>query len=172
MGVTAFPIVSGAQITANDTTAKMEPGTIMAYRTGDQWSLVEYVLLDNNGISQGEVAIQNYATIPAKQYSAAKAAVGDGGAPMKGVAAATIASNRYGFLYVGGYCPIIDTSKSVVTGEYFRISGSTAGKVTSLAASVFNAGTQGNASQFMVVAQAKTTFATGTGSAQIIGVWG
>lgn len=171
MGVNSFPVVSGAQITANDTTSKMEPGTIMAVRTQtDQWSLVEYVQLDNNGVSQGEALVTNFATL--KQYSVAKAATTDAGVPMRGIAAATIASQRFGFMYIGGYVEKADISQTVASGEYLMIGGSTAGKLTNDKASVFNAGTQGNTSAFMVVGVARTAFATGVGSIQILGVWG
>ena len=149
MGVNSFPVVSGAQITANDTTSKMEPGTIMAVRTQtDQWSLVEYVQLDNNGVSQGEALVTNFATL--KQYSVAKAATTDAGVPMRGIAAATIASQRFGFMYIGGYVEKADISQTVASGEYLMIGGSTAGKLSNDAASVFNSGTRGNASAFQI----------------------
>lgn len=171
MGVTAFPVVSGAQVTANDSTAKMEPGTVMAVRTQtDQWSVVEYVQLDNNGVSQGEVLINNFATL--KQYSVAKAATGDVGAPIRGIAAATIASQYFGFMYIGGYVEKADLSQTAASGEYLQVGGSVAGKLTSDKASAFNSGTQGNVSAFVVVAQARTAIATGIGSISLMGMWG
>ncbi len=171
MGVNSFAVVSGAKITANDSTAKMEPGTIMAVRTQtDQWSVVEYVQLDNNGVSQGEVLINNFATL--KQYSVAKASTTDTGGPLRGIAAATIASQYFGFMYVGGYVEKADLSHTAASGEYLQISGSTAGKLTPDKASAFNSGTQGNVSAFMVVAQARTAIGTGIGSISIMGMWG
>lgn len=170
MGIGTFPVVSGAAIDGNDTTAKHEPGTIMAYRNGKNWSMVEYCVLDNNGVSQGEALITNYATLVAG--GVAKAAVGDSGTPIRGIAAATIASQRYGWMYIGGYVEKADLSETVASGEYVRVSGSTAGKLTPNAASVFNNGTQGNASAFVVVGVARGAFATGVGSIQLLGIWG
>lgn len=171
MGVTAFPIVSGAKVTANDATAKMEPGTIMAVRTNtDHWSLVEYVQLDNNGVSQGEVLINNFATL--KQFSVAKAASVDGGGPMRGIAAATIASQQFGFMYIGGYVEKADLSHTAASGEYLCVSGSTLGKLTPDRTSAIHQATVVNASLLMIVAQARTAIATGVGSVSIMGVWG
>lgn len=171
MGVTAFPVVSGAQIVAGgDTTAKMEPGTILAYRNSDQWSLVQYIQLDNNGVSNGEALVTNFATL--KQYSVKKSATSDRGGPISGVAAATIASQKFGYMYIGGYIEKADLSLTAASGEYIMISGSTAGKLTTAAASVFNSGTQGSASMFMIVGIARTAFATGLGSVSLRGIWG
>lgn len=172
MGVTAFPVVSGAQVIAGgDSTAKTDLGAIMAYRSAtDQWALVQYVQADNNGWSQGEVTVTNFATL--KQYSVKKAATGDEGAPMSGIGLATCASQKFSFIAIGGYVEKADLSLTAASGEYIKISGSTAGKLTVENASVFNAGTQGNASMFVVVAIARTAFATGVGSISIRGIWG
>lgn len=176
MGVLSFPVVSGAQVTSVFTAAqggatKMEPGTIMAVRTQtDQYGLVQWVQLDNNGCSQGEALICNFATL--KQYSVKQAAVTDGGAPLGGIAAATIASQSFGFMYIHGYVEKVDFSKTIASGEYFALSASTAGKLTSIRASVFNAGTQGSSSAFIVCGVARTAIATGVGSATLLGVWG
>jgi len=172
VGITAFPVISGAQVVAGgDSSAKHEPGTIMAYRSAtDQWAWAEYVQLDNSGISQGEAAVWNFATL--KQYSVKKAATTDEGAPMVGLALATIASQKFGFVAIGGYVEKADLSHTAASGEYLCISGSTAGKITPNKASAFNLATQGNASQFMVVAIARTAISTGVGSVSICGVWG
>lgn len=172
MGVLALPVVSGAQVVAGgDTDAKMEPGTIMAYRSQtDQWALAQYVQLGNDGCSQGEALVVNFATL--KQYSVKKAATTDEGAPLGGLALATIASQKFGFMAIGGYVEKADLSHTAGSGEYLCISGSTAGKLTPNKASAFNLATQGNASQLMVVAIARTAIGTGVGSVTICGVWG
>lgn len=178
MGVTSFPVVSGAQVVAGgDATAKMELGTIIAMRTvTDQWSLVEYVQLDNNGVSNGEVLVTNFATL--KQYSVAKAAVGDFGVPgvFRGIAAATIASQKFGFMYIGGYVEKADVSHTAASTEGLTISGSTAGKLTPDKASSYWGATVGLSSTTgtapWIFAIAKTAIATGLGSVQICGIWG
>lgn len=170
MGIGTFPIVAGAAISGNDTTAKAEPGTIMAVRTAKEWSLVEYVELDNNGVSQGEALVSNLATIG--QGRVAKAATSDEGAPIRGIAAATIASQRFGWMYIGGYVEKADFSQTTASGEYLMISGSTAGKISNNRASAAFVGTQGNASMFVVIGQARAAIGTGVGSMVLLGVWG
>lgn len=171
-----FGIVSHGALTDTwDPTAtdgnRAEPGSIFACRTQtDQWSLVQVVQLDNNGCSQGEALIRNFATM--KQYSVSKSTTTSQGQPMVGLAAATIASQKCGYAYIGGYVEKADLSFTAASGEFLQISGSTAGKLTAKTASVFNTVTNGNSSQFMVVAQARTAIATGIGSVSIVGVWG
>ena len=170
-----FPVVSGAQISGNDTTANHEPGSIHVYRNGNQFALVEYVQLDNNGVSQGEVLITNFATL--KQFSVAKAGTGDAFSPhFRGLAAASIASQRFGFMYIGGYVENADLSHTAASAELLTISASTAGKLTPHNASSFWAATLGVSSALgtapFVFAVAKSAIATGLGSVQILGVWG
>ena len=171
MGVTSFPIVSGAQVTANgDSTAKHEPGTIMAYRSAtDQWALVEYVQADNNVITKGSPVIKNLATM--KQYSVRLAATTDDGCPIRGVSLATIASQRYGFVAIGGYVESAQVSHTVASGEFLRVSGSANGQLSPNIASVFNAATI-NTSGFIVVAISHGIIATDAfGSITLCGVW-
>lgn len=175
MGVASFPVVSGSQVVGGgDSTAKMEPGTIMAYRSAtDQWSLVEYVQAGNNVINRYRACVTNHATL--KQYSVELAAAADrGGANFRGIALATIASQKYGFVVIGGYVENAAISEGVASAEYLTMSGSTAGELTPDRASVFNAGTHGNASAFVVIGLAKSAVATTsatTASIQLIGVW-
>lgn len=173
-----FGVVShGSASSSWDPTAsdgnRAELGTITAMRNGDQWSLVQAVQLDNNGCTLGDVLVYNPATL--KQYSVKKAATGDRGAYMVGIAVATIASQFCGYMYIGGYVEKGAISMSVASGEYLCIGGSTAGAFTPLRASVFNNGTQGNASAFVVMAISKglvATTSTLVASLQLCGVWG
>lgn len=178
MGVTAFPIISGAQITTGgDATAKHEPGTIMAYRSQtDQWATVEYVQLDNNGCDQGNALVTNHATL--KQYSVKKSATGDhAGANFRGIALATIASQKFGFTAIGGYVEKAYVSGSAAaSGEYLAISGSTAGYLTQILASAFNTATgkfYDNVSGGIAVAVTRSLLTSSAvlGSIQICGVW-
>lgn len=172
MALTTFGVVAGAQIVSmGDTDAKHEPGTIMAYRAGtDQWALVQYVHNGNTVLNQGEAAVCNFATL--KQYNITPAATSDEGAPLGGIAMATIGSLKYGWMAIHGWVEKIDFSHTIASGEYFIISGSTAAKLSPHRASVFNAGTHGSSSAFQVVGVARTAIATGVGSGTILGVWG
>ena len=172
MGITAFPVVSGAQVTANgDATAKHEPGTILAYRSAtDQWAMVEYVQADNNVITKGSPVVKNFATL--KQYSVRLAATTDSGVPIRGVSLATIASQRYGFVAIGGYVESAQVSHTTASGEFLRVSGSANGQLTPDAAGVFNAATSPNVSAFVVVAVSHGIIATDAfGSITLCGVW-
>ena len=174
MGIGALPVVSPGSITDTwdpTTNARGELGQIFFYKNGDQYALVEMIQLDNNGVSQGEVLVNNYATM--KAYSVKKAATTDEGAPMRGIAAATIASQKAGYMYIGGWCEKADLSHTAASGEYLMISGSTAGKLTPHRASAFNIGTTvTDASDFMVLAVSRNALATGVGSVQIMSMWG
>lgn len=173
MPLSTFPIVAGAQIVSmGDSTAKHDPGTIMAFRNGTTsgWSLVQYVVNGNTVINQGEVAMHNSATLSAGGVTAA--VTGDQGAPLAGIACATIGSLRFGWIYIHGYVEKADTSHTAAAGEYLTVSGSTAGKLTPDKASVFNAGTQGSSSAFMVCGVSRAALATGIGSITLLGVWG
>ena len=176
MGALSFPVVSGAAVVAGgDTTAKHEPGTVMDYRNSEQWSFVEYVQLDNNGCSQGIVLINNYATL--KQFSVAQAASADQGCPIRGISVGTIASQKFGWMYIGGYVEKAAISNTAASGEYLMVSGSATGQLTSDKASAFNtgSGTLGgdNSTSYMVVAVARTAIASAAiGSISLVGVWG
>lgn len=174
MPVTSFPVISGAQVTAGgDTTAKTQVGALYAYRVGDQWSIVQYVQAANGIIARYLACVQNDATL--KQYSVKLPATGDGGGAIRGIAIATIASQTYGFVTVAGYVEnVLVSSSAAASAEYLRLSGSTAGQLSALAASVFNVGTQGNGSMFLVVAQVNAALASSavSGSAHLVGFWG
>ena len=178
MGIGALPVVSPGSITDTwdpTTNARGELGQIFFYKNGDQYSLVEMIQLDNNGCSQGEVLVTNFATL--KQYSVTKSSTTDGYAPhFRGLAAATIASQKAGYMYIGGYCEKADLSHTAASGELLAVSGSVAGKLTPNIASSFWGATLGLSSTLgtaaFAFAIAKTAIGTGIGSVQILGVWG
>lgn len=174
MGLTSFPVVGAGTITDTwdpTTNPREELGSIRLYRdSAGNESIVKVVQLDNAGCSQGEALVTNFATL--KNYSVSKASTVDMGAPIRGIACATIASQKAGYMYIGGYCEKADLSHTAASGEYLMISGSTAGKLTPNIASCFNLGTLGNSSQIGVVAVARTAIGTGVGSVSILGMWG
>lgn len=139
--------------------ATYQPGTIFVHRNGNNLGLVQYIQLDNNGCSQGESLVTNYATLVS--YSMAKASTDDQHSrSLRGIACATIASQYFGFMHIGGYAEKADISMTVASGDFLSLSGSTAGKLTGLQASPHAA------------AIARTAIATGVGSVTMIGVWG
>lgn len=168
-----YPVLYDSQIFGTSTGAVYQPGAIFVRRFGTgrmNWSMVKYIKLDNTGCNQGEALVTDFATL--NSHIVTKAATADFGVNPRGIAAATIASNSYGFMVIGGLCGSADLSHTAASGEYLQISGSTAGKLTPNLASVYNAGTQGNASMFIPFAVAREAIATGFGSIQILGVWG
>ncbi len=175
-GFGTIDLLVDSQITTTNTSTIFPPGQIFIYRTGTnraQTGLVKWVLLDNSGCSQGDVLIGDTATTNSNNVM--KAATTDRGGLPVGIAAATIASNTWGFAIIGGYVEKGAISQTVATGEYLTIGGSTAGALTPNRASVFNAGTQGNASAFQVCAKSRGAVATTStllASMQLVGIWG
>ena len=110
-----FPILYGTQVTGQDDSgANFQPGAIFVHRSGTgnvNFSLVQYIQMDNNGCSQGDSLVQNYATL--KNYSMKVAATTDAYTPvLRGVAAATIASQYFGFMIMSGYVEKANLSKT------------------------------------------------------------
>ena len=157
--LTGLPELKDTQVSTVSTAAVYQPGTLFVHRNGSNWGLVQYVQLDNNGVDKGQVLVTNYATLVS--YSVAKASTDDMySRPIRGIACATIASQYYGFMHIGGYAEFADLSQTVASGDFLSLSGSTAGKLTGLAGSPH------------VVAVARTAIATGFGSISMIGIWG
>lgn len=179
MGIMSFPVVGPGSITDTwdpTTNPRGEPGTVLLYKDANgNTGVVEIVQLDNAGCSQGEVLVTNFATL--KSFSVTKASTTDAFAPhFRGLAAATIASQKCGYMIIGGYCEKADLSKTAASGETLTISGSTAGKLTAARASSFWGATLGLSSTSgtapFIFAIAKTAIGTGIGSVQILGMWG
>ena len=165
------------QITTTNTSSVFAPGQIFYWRGGSNrgnTALVKWVQLDNNGCSQGEALISDLATVTA--YGVAKSTTTVGfNRLFRGVSAATIASNSFGFMIISGYVEKMDFSQTVASGEMVTMSGSVAGKLTAhFSSSIMNA-TIGTVSQSTIteaVAVARVAVATGVGSAHLIGCWG
>lgn len=154
-----FPVLRDTQVSTTSAAAVYQPGDVFVHYNGAEWALVKYVQLDNDGCSQGEVLVTNYATL--KSYSVEKSPTDDVySRTFRGIAAATIASQYFGFMYIAGYVEKADISMTVASGDFLSISGSTAGKLTGLQASPH------------VFAVARTAIATGVGSVSLIGMWG
>lgn len=173
----AMTLLDG-QITTTNTSSIFPEGQIFYWRGGTnrlQTALVRWVKLDNSGCSQGEVLIADDGQTTSAGVK--KASTTDAFNPsFRGLAAATIASNAYGFAIIGGYCEKADLSFTAASGELLTISGSTAGKLTTKKASSFWGATLGLSSTVgtapFIYAIARTAISTGIGSVQIIGVWG
>ena len=183
IGVVYFPIVSAGSVTDTwDPTSALvgqrgEPGTTVVAKdplTGE-FSILKVIQMDNAGVSQGEVLVTNFATL--KSHSMSKASTTDGFSParFRGIAAATIASQKCGYMYIAGYVEKADLSLTAASGDLLSISASVAGKLTPKNTS-FWSGTAGVSStlgtapfQFAI---SRAALATGVGSIQIVGVWG
>lgn len=173
-----YPVLYDTQVTTTGTAAAYQPGAVFVHRSGtgrSQWALAKYVRLNNDGCSKGEALLADVGTAVSYGVKTCSTTEGRQGGFFRGFAAATIASNAYGFMIFSGYCETVDLSHTAASGEALCLSGSTAGKVTpDGASSTMNAtlGTSVFATAVSPVAIARTAIATGTGSCQIIGVWG
>lgn len=173
-----FEVIYDSQSTTTSSGGPWQPGQVVVHRSGTgraQRALARWVLMDNAGCSQGEALITDFATNAS--YGVAKASTTDGDAPhFRGIAAATITSNKFGFMFFSGYVENADSSQTVASGELMSLSGSTAGKLTNNKASSFWGATLGLSSTVgtapFVFAVARGAFATGVGSVQILGTWG
>lgn len=173
-----FEVIYDAQSTTTSAGGPWQPGQVVVHRSGTnrgQRALAKWMLIDNAGISQGEVAITDFAAT--NSNTVAKASVTDGNAPhFRGIAAASIASNKYGFFFINGYVESADVSETVASGELLTMSGSVAGKLAVNKASSFWGATLGLSSTVgtapFIFAVARGAFATGVGSVQILGTWG
>ena len=167
-----------SQITTTSSGGPFQPGAVYYWRGGsnrNMSAMVMWVLLDNNGCSQGEVLVNDDGQTVS--HGVRKATTAEGDAPnFRGLAAATIASNKFGFMIFRGYCEKADISQTVASGELLAVSASVSGKLSNDKASSFWGATLGLSSTVgtapFVFAIARGAFATGVGSVQIIGTWG
>lgn len=173
-----YEVIYDTQSTTTSTGGPWQPGQVVIHKTGtdrSQRALARWVLLDNNGCSQGEALITDFGQTVSHGVKAAGTA--DGDAPhFRGIAAATITSNKYGFMFFSGYVESADVSQTVASGELLAISASVASKLSNDKASSFWGATLGLSSTVgtapFVFAVARGAFATGVGSVQILGTWG
>ena len=173
-----YEVIYDAQLQHTSTGGPFRPGQVFVHRSGTdrkQWSLVKWVLLDNNGCSRGEALVTDFAQTV--EHGVKKSATDDAWGPQhfRGCAGGTIASNKYGFSVISGYCEQADCSHTVASGELLTISGSTAGKLTPNSASSYWSATVGLSSTTgtapFAFAIGRAAFGTGVGSVQILGNW-
>lgn len=166
------------QITTTNSSSVFPEGQIFYWRGGTgrvNTALVRWVKLDNNGCTQGDVLILDDGQTTSAGVK--KAGTADAFNPsFRGIAAATIASNSYGFAIIGGYCEKANISKTAASLELLCISASTAGQLTPAKASSFWGATLGLSSTVgtapFTFALSRSAQATGVASVQIVGMWG
>lgn len=161
------PVSAQPTLTANDTDPVMTPGTILLYRDSNgNLSMMQYVRADNATVRQHKVVICASNT---KSYDVREGRNADAGTPgvFRGIAAGTIATAKYGWAYVGGFCPDADFLTSVSTNDKLRISAS-GGKLDFYD---FNATLAHEATAQYAVAYARDSASDTTGSIQIYGLY-
>jgi hypothetical protein len=171
---TSFPVIAGAQVVSGgDTDAKAEPGCIQMYRYSDgQFCMAQYVQNGNRvAIDAGNVTVPNDATL--KAWSVQKASIKHGGRPMAGIALATIASQKWGWIAIRGYVGSALTENVGTAMVPLYISTTTEGYMTDLPSLWLTATGYASAanSGAMAVAIARDTTA-GLASVTIRGCWG
>jgi hypothetical protein len=150
-----------------------QPGTIFVWKHGTgraKRSLVQYVRLGNNGCSYGQALAINSATVVS--HSVMVAAVGKN-ANFIGIAAATIASQAYGFAVIGGYCEYAYTVAAAASGDTLCLSATTVGKLSAGESDTYYTASATDASGLLGLAIANGAIAAGDlGSITLCGVWG
>jgi len=176
MGFTFFPVVNGAQLVAGGDAEAVgaEPGVIQAYKYSDgQWCLAQYIRMAAGTVDSGMCVVPNDATLV--QYSVKKAGTAQVGMPIAGIALATIASLRYGWIAIQGYVGSVLLSNTTASNGNLILGGSSSGVLTSDSCTDFFTGSAPFVSHsgYVVVARAKDLVASGAySSIQLCGCWG
>jgi hypothetical protein len=175
MGFTFFPILNGAALKAGgDTDPLAEPGVIQAYKYSDgQWCLAQYIQLGAATVDSGMCLVPNDATL--KQWSVKKAGTGNRGGPLAGIALATIASAKYGWMAIQGYVGSALLSNTTASNDNLIIGASASAQLSNAAATDFFTASSPfvDSSGFVIVAKAKDAVASGAySSIQLCGCWG
>jgi hypothetical protein len=181
MGVTTFGVVSGQQITGDDSAQRLQPGTIYVFRTKESarpfssWSLVEYVRFDV-AVNKGD-AVQFMDATDSERTELASTTNGCHCAGFRGIAAATHAASNFGFVFIGGYCSFARFSTTVASAAALTLSGSTAGRLMGLLSGAFNATagvttTHGTMARVMAICMGAASNASTDGtSVRLTGIW-
>jgi hypothetical protein len=182
MGVTTFGVVSGQQITGDDSAQRLQPGTIYVYRTKESarpfssWSLVQYVKF-GVAVNKGDAVCSNDGT-DSEQVEIASVVNGMHCAGFRGIAAAThTTASFFGFTYIGGYCPFARFSSTVASNVGVSLSGSTAGRLVGLLSGQFNAtagqtSTHGTMARIMALTLGAASNASTDGtSVRLTSIW-
>jgi hypothetical protein len=160
-------------VAGGDTDAKAEPGCVQMYRYSDgQLCMAQYVQNGNRvAIDAGNVTVHNDATL--KAWSVMKASLLNHGMPMAGIALATIASQKYGWIAIRGYVGSALTENVGTAMVPLYISLTTEGYLTDLPSRYLAATAVASdlSSGMRAVAIARSTTA-GLASVSIIGCWG
>ncbi len=170
-----FPVISGAAlVSGGDTDAKAEPGCVQMYRYSDgQYCMAQYVRNGNvTAINAGICCMPNNATL--MQYGVRAALTTDGRQPIAGIALATIASQKYGWIAIRGY---VGSAYTVNVGTAFCplfLSTVTAGYLGDIPSAVYytaGVATDTGGTLAAPIALARDT-AAGLASISLIGCWG
>jgi hypothetical protein len=169
-----FPVLFDTQPSSTATsTPVFQPGAIFVWKSGTgrvKRSLVQYVQLDNNGCSYGEALQINDATVVA--YSVKKASTAKD-SNFVGIAAGTIASQKFGFMVIGGYCEYAYTIAAAASGDSLALSASTYGRLSAGVADTYYTASATNVSGLLGVAIANGAISAGAlGSVTLCGIWG
>ncbi len=150
-----------------------QPGAIFVWKHGTgraNRSVVQYVRLDNNGCSYGEALAFNTATVVS--HSVKVASLGQD-ADFVGIAAATIASQEYGFMVIAGYCEYAYSASDAASGETMCLSATTTGQLTTGKAHNYYSASATDASGLLGIAFSNGAVAAGgLASITLLGTWG
>jgi hypothetical protein len=175
-----YPVLFGAQVTQTSSKPLHQPGAVFMWRkgTGNAYAgIVQYVQLDNNGCSYGQALIANPATISGYSVMITDLCSTFGKSPnFVGIAAATIASQYYGFMVIGGYCECAYCASAAASGNVLGLAATATGMLTPAEVATVWAATESGTGDFsgvMGVAVARGAItAAAMGSVTLCGHWG
>ena len=129
-----YPVILGDQGTQVNQYPAHQPGAVFMWRkgTGNKYAgIIQYVQLDNNGCSYGQALRLNHATLSAYSVTVIDTPTVDGKSPhFVGIAAATIASQYFGFMVVGGYCEYAYSASAAASGNVLGVAATATGMLS------------------------------------------
>lgn len=100
-------------LTGNDSTAKVEPGSI--YTDGATGKVYRYVLVEDAAVAAGDVV--EYSDTSGYEVTKDRSGGASIGRVVAGVAIGTITDAYYGWIQVNGVCTGVKTDGGVATGD-------------------------------------------------------
>ncbi len=171
-----YPIILGDQGTQTSSAPLYQPGAVFMWRkgTGNAYAgVIQYVQLDNNGCSYGQTLQPNDATITGYSVKVVDKSSGKG-PNFVGIAAATIASQYFGFMVIGGYCEYAYSASAAASGNVLCLAATATGQLSVGSADYYTATTAGSdATSCIGIAVARGAItAAALGSVTLCGHWG
>lgn len=102
-----------ANLTANDATAQVEPGSV--WHNEANGKMYQYILVEDAALAKGDVV--EYSDTSGYEVTKDRAGGASLGRMVAGVAIATITDAQYGWIQISGLCDYVKTDGGVAAGD-------------------------------------------------------